>query len=145
MRKIEMGAALALPLLAGCGFAYGTGAGVYVEEGYVEGPVYERAHPGGPPYAAHRGRAGALRLPVPRGHLPPPGRCRIWLPGVPPGHQPPPGSCRALERRVPPGAWLLVRSRHDPRLIEIIAYDARRPIRVRYLYHVRTGRRLNPY
>jgi hypothetical protein len=36
-----------------------------------------------------RGRHGH----IPPGHLPPPGECRVWLPGRPPGHQPPPGRC----------------------------------------------------
>jgi|SRR5688572_30534664 len=30
---------------------------------------------------------------IPRGHLPPPGLCRVWYDGVPPGHQPPATSC----------------------------------------------------
>ncbi|HEX2164340.1 MAG TPA: hypothetical protein VHM02_10360 [Thermoanaerobaculia bacterium] len=38
-----------------------------------------------------RGRRGASRIPP--GHLPPPGYCRDWLPGVPPGRQPPPYPC----------------------------------------------------
>ena len=44
---------------------------------------------------------------VPPGHMPPPGKCRIWFPGKPPGQQPPPGDCWELERQVPPGAWLI--------------------------------------
>jgi cytochrome c-type biogenesis protein CcmH/NrfG len=44
---------------------------------------------------------------IPRGHLPPPGKCRIWFPDLPPGHQPAPGSCKKLRHRVPPGAFLL--------------------------------------
>jgi surface antigen len=44
---------------------------------------------------------------VPPGHMPPPGKCRIWFPGRPPGHQPPAGDCWDLERRVPRGAWLI--------------------------------------
>lgn len=44
---------------------------------------------------------------VPPGHLPPPGQCRIWYPGVPPGQQPPPGSCQELRHRVPPDAYLV--------------------------------------
>ncbi|RAI66387.1 hypothetical protein DOZ80_21225 [Pseudomonas fluorescens] len=44
---------------------------------------------------------------IPRGHLPPPGKCRIWFPDRPPGHQPAPGSCKKLRHRVPPGAFLL--------------------------------------
>lgn len=35
-----------------------------------------------------RGKRG-----IPRGHLPPPGLCRVWYDGVPPGHQPPPVRC----------------------------------------------------
>ena len=48
------------------------------------------------------------RLPnIPPGHMPPPGKCRIWYPGEPPGQQPPPGDCYELKRQVPPGAWLV--------------------------------------
>jgi len=43
---------------------------------------------------------------IPPGHMPPPGECRIWFPGLPPGQQPPPGNCYDLERRVPSGAFL---------------------------------------
>ena len=46
---------------------------------------------------------------IPKGHLPPPGLCRIWHPGTPPGLQPPPGNCAVLSRQVPPGAWLIKR------------------------------------
>lgn len=45
--------------------------------------------------------------PVPKGHMPPPGECRIWYPDRPPGQQPPPGDCRELRRHVPPGAYLI--------------------------------------
>jgi hypothetical protein len=44
---------------------------------------------------------------IPRGHLPPPGKCRIWFPDRPPGHQPPPGKCKKLRYRVPSGAYLV--------------------------------------
>ena len=45
--------------------------------------------------------------PIPKGHLPPPGECRIWYPDRPPGQQPPPGNCRELRHHVPPGAYLI--------------------------------------
>ncbi|MNF57849.1 hypothetical protein D3C84_393900 [compost metagenome] len=44
---------------------------------------------------------------IPRGHRPPPGKCRIWFPDRPAGHQLPPGSCHKLQYRVPPGAYLV--------------------------------------
>jgi len=44
---------------------------------------------------------------IPRGHWPPPGKCRIWFADRPPGHQPAPGSCKKLKRQVPFGAYLV--------------------------------------
>jgi|GEM_PF-142751 len=61
-------------------------------------------HPG---YKVKKGPPG--RVKIPKGHLPPPGLCRIWYPGHPPGQQPPPGNCAVLSRQVPRGAWLISR------------------------------------
>jgi tetratricopeptide (TPR) repeat protein len=52
------------------------------------------------------GRAYA-EVEIPRGHMPPPGKCRIWFPDRPPGHQPAPGKCKKLRHRVPSGAYLV--------------------------------------
>lgn len=49
-------------------------------------------------------------LKVPPGHLPPPGECKVWLPGTPPGHQPPAQSCATALRDAPLGAWVIT---HD--------------------------------
>jgi hypothetical protein len=51
----------------------------------------------------------AARVQIPPGHYPPPGSCRIWVPGLPPGQQSPPGNCADLQHRVPPGAVLVGR------------------------------------
>jgi len=143
--RTRMLAVLAVPLLAGCGVAFGAHGGVYGEprvydDVYYEDAAYGRAH-----YDHEHGRrVNYRRLPVPRGHLPSVGRCRGWLPGVPPGHQPRPGPCRAVERRVPRGGWLLIRPRAYPGVVELIAFDPHRPrLSVRYAYDIRTGRRIN--
>lgn len=134
-----------LPLLAGCGLAYGAGVGVHYEEGYQRGPVYEDSYGGGVGYDATYGRrVNYRRLPVARRFLPAPGRCRVWLPGVAPAYQPRTSSCRTAERRVPRGGWLLVRPNRYPGVVELIAADYRgRGVRTRYVYNVRTGRRVN--
>ncbi|WP_148253630.1 hypothetical protein [Aidingimonas lacisalsi] len=44
---------------------------------------------------------------IPKGHMPPPGECRIWYSNTPPGQQPPPGDCSRLRHDVPPGARLI--------------------------------------
>jgi hypothetical protein len=55
----------------------------------------------------HKGYYESVLPKIPPGHMPPPGKCRIWFPGKAPGQQPPPGDCWELERQVPPGAWLI--------------------------------------
>jgi hypothetical protein len=80
------------------------------------------------------GRSTAVTLGIPPGHLPPPGQCRIWVPGRPPGQQRRPGPCARLEREVPLGAWLVYRPDRDRRRVRVTVYDDRRPrvIVIRY-------------
>lgn len=59
------------------------------------------------PHERRRDREPAYAPNVPKGHMPPPGSCRVWHPGRPPGHQPPPGPCDRLQYEVPPGAYLI--------------------------------------
>ena len=75
--------------------------------------------PGMPAMAGDKEDKGEKKhVHIPPGHLPPPGKCRIWYPGTPPGHQPPAGDCRTLSRDLPRGALLVSRDRvwrHDER------------------------------
>lgn len=48
---------------------------------------------------------------VPPGHFPPPGECRLWVPGRPPGQQARPTACSNLRGRVPAGAFILYGNR----------------------------------
>ncbi len=66
-----------------------------------------------PVYAGERHEAEGAPLGIPRGHLPPPGECRIWYPGEPPGQQPPPLPCRDAMASAPPGSWVLYRPQRE--------------------------------
>jgi len=109
MKPVRMAFLLVLLLFGGCAGRYTAG---------YESPAEES--PG------HEG-SEVSRLHIPPGHLPAPGTCRIWLPGVPPGQQPPPGECSHLETAVPRGAWLLSRPEEKPEYVEVIIYDEEQP------------------
>lgn len=80
-------------------------------------------------------KAERASLGIPEGHLPPPGECRIWMPGKPPGHQSPPGPCGRLASRVPVGAWLVHRDANDPDHVEVSVYHRQRPSVVVVIRH----------
>lgn len=72
---------------------------------------------------------------VPRGHLPPPGLCRIWIDGVPPGRQPAPMDCATARRNRPANARIIyggdrARSTRDvyDRRDDGRIYDRREPV-----------------
>jgi hypothetical protein len=77
-------ACLLASLLAGCA---GTGS----DRGVVV------TTPGGTPQ----------HVDIPRDHYPPPGTCRIWVPGMAPGLQSAPDDCDRLKHIVPQGAVLV--------------------------------------
>lgn len=79
-----------------------------------------------PPPEEH-GPSTAVTLGIPPGHLPPPGQCRIWVPGRPPGQQRRAGPCARLEREVPHGAWLVYRPDRDRSRVHVAVYDDMRP------------------
>ena len=64
---------------------------------------------------AHDYDAPRERVHVPPGHLPRPGYCRLWYPGVPPGHQPGPERCERLlrMRHLPAGAVIVGSPSYD--------------------------------
>jgi hypothetical protein len=94
-RKIMLGTIAGMAILlafSGCA-ALGT-VRVERESGSVTVHQGERYYSDAPPA-------------IPPGHMPPPGKCRIWYPDLPPGQQPPPGDCRELAYGLPPGTWLI--------------------------------------
>jgi hypothetical protein len=78
---------------------------------------------------------------IPPGQLPPPGLCRVWLPGEPPGHQPRARSCARIERTAPAGSWIVYRPDEDRNVVHVRVVDERRPgvvVRLR-VYDIRRG------
>src|ERR1041385_404335 len=65
-------------------------------------------------------------LAIPPGHLPPPGLCRVWLPGEPPGHQPPARACASIEVVAPAGSWIVYRPPKHKREVYVRLVDQRR-------------------
>ena len=79
------------------------------------------------PTPVRRGPSRAAALGIPPGHLPPPGQCRVWLPGNPPGHQPRPRNCDNIERTAPAGSWIVYRPTRDRKVVHVRVVDDRRP------------------
>jgi hypothetical protein len=69
--------------------------------------------------------SSALTLGIPPGHLPPPGRCRLWLPDTPPGHQPASRPCKGIDVRAPVGSMIVYRP--DETIVRVRYVDARHP------------------
>lgn len=62
---------------------------------------------------------------IPPAFLPPPGRCRVWIPEWAPRRQSPPGRCDRLEYYVPPGGWLVFTPYDHHELVEVWVYSYR--------------------
>ena len=95
-----------------------------------------------PAPAMRRGPSTAATLGIPPGHLPPPGQCRVWLPGEPPGHQPKPRSCSNIERTAPAGSYIVERPGKEKKIVHVRVMDERRPgvvVRMR-VYEIRDGK-----
>lgn len=87
------------------------------------------------------GRSTAARFNIPPGHLPPPGQCRVWMPGEPPGQQKqyPVGRCSSLRTSIPAGAWLVYRPTDDRKHVRVWKYDEDRQVLFQRIYDVATG------
>ena len=102
---------------------------------------FSSARPAEPAPAVRRGPSTAATLGIPAGHLPPPGQCRVWLPGTPPGHQARARGCAHIERSAPAGSWIIYRPSEDRKVVHVRVVDERRPGVVVHLrvYDVRRG------
>lgn len=95
-----------------------------------------------PPPRARRSPSTAATLGIPPGHLPPPGMCRVWLPGEPPGHQPKSRSCSNIERTAPAGSYIVERPGKEKKIVHVRVVDEHRPgvvVRMR-VYEIRDGK-----
>jgi hypothetical protein len=92
-------------------------------------------------HAQKQGKSTAATLGIPPGHLPPPGQCRVWMPGEPPGHQAKARSCANIERSAPAGSWIVYRPTEDKKVVHVKVVDQTRPgivVHVR-VYDVASG------
>ncbi len=83
----------------------------------------------------------AVTLGIPPGHLPPPGRCRLWLPNRPPGHQPAARSCNNILVRAPAGSMVVYRPSKDKKVVRVRYVDTSRSgvvVAIR-VFDVKTG------
>ena len=74
-------------------------------------------------------KSTAATLGIPPGHLPPPGQCKVWIPGEPPGQQKKKfsaGDCSVVQTQVPPGGWLVYRPSKDKKEVRVSVYGSRR-------------------
>jgi hypothetical protein len=101
------------------------------------------SEPAPEPGPSHRrSPSTAATLGIPPGHLPPPGMCRVWMPGEPPGHQPEPRRCSNIERGAPAGSLIVERPGKDKKVVHVREVDERRPgvvVRLR-VYELRDGK-----
>ena len=68
----------------------------------------------------------AVALRVPPGHLPPPGRCRVWIAGTPPGHQARARTCDGILAHAPAGSMVIYRPSKDKKIVRVRYVDGER-------------------
>ncbi|MDH4582097.1 tetratricopeptide repeat protein [Pseudomonas sp. BN415] len=80
------------------------------QEGFVtesQAGDWESRYAGGLQAASFDSQPVYDEVRIPRGQMPPRGKCRIWFPDRPVGQQPAPGKCKKLQNQVPQGAYLV--------------------------------------
>ena len=94
------------------------------------------------PAPTPQGPKATARLDVPRGHLPPAGTCRVWIPTEPPGHQPSPRTCNGIVDVAPAGSWILHRPSDNDGIVEVSYLDEARPAKVAHtqVFDAKTGK-----
>ncbi len=92
--------------------------------------------------AGNKDTSTAARFGVPPGHLPPVGKCRVWMPGEPPGQQKkkyPVGRCSTLRQSIPAGGWLIYRPTDSKREIHVWEYGSGLEVLAERVYDSVTG------
>ena len=65
-------------------------------------------------------------LEIPSKELPPPGKCRVWIPGLAARDQAKAGKCDGMEAQAPAGSWVLSRPSKDRNVVHVKVIDGRR-------------------
>ncbi len=86
----------------------------------------------------------AVELHVPPGHLPPPGRCRVWVPGTPPGHQARARSCDGILGHAPAGSLVIYRPSKDKKVVQVRYVDGEHAgvVTIARVFDIASGRLL---
>ncbi|MBZ0267964.1 hypothetical protein K8I85_07400 [bacterium] len=91
------------------------------------GAAPEPVHHGSASSPVHPVKGPVASLGVPPGHFPPPGQCRIWMPGVAAGKQAKCVPCTSIDGGIPLGAWVLYRPSREKNVVRVTTYDRRSP------------------
>jgi YD repeat-containing protein len=86
---------------------------------------------------------GRANSDIPADYVPPPGMCRVWVPGEPAEEQAsrfPAGRCSVLRTTLPEDAWLIYRPTDDSGRFRAWQYDGDGQVRAQRLYDLATGR-----
>jgi hypothetical protein len=91
----------------------------------------------------------AAKFGIPPGHLPPPGQCRVWIPGEAPGKQKKyaSGDCADVANAVPAGGWLVYRPGEDKKEVVVREYGKSHDVVSVRVFDIVTGallRELDP-